>query len=136
MIKQIRYYRSVPTVKTAFQTDEPVEIETLEGTMTASPGDFIVRGVTVEYYPCKPDVFKRTYELLDIYCNCCGSYLSGNDSSWRWNGSDWEHKCPCAHPQAGHCSMRPVANNEAVGYHVVQLDTAGSRAADAKQEGQ
>lgn len=38
------------------------DIGTLEGTMTASPGDFIIRGVQGEIYPCKPDIFRATYE--------------------------------------------------------------------------
>jgi hypothetical protein len=37
-------------------------IETLEGTMTASVGDWIIRGVQGELYPCKPDIFEETYE--------------------------------------------------------------------------
>lgn len=37
-------------------------IPTLEGTMTASPGDWIIRGVKGEFYPCKPDIFEATYE--------------------------------------------------------------------------
>lgn len=40
-----------------------IEIETLEGVMTASPGDYIIRGVQGEFYPCKPDIFFKTYEL-------------------------------------------------------------------------
>jgi len=39
-----------------------LEIETLEGTMTAQPGDWIIRGVQGEFYPCKPDIFAATYE--------------------------------------------------------------------------
>lgn len=39
-----------------------VEIPTLEGVMTAQIGDWIIRGVKGEYYPCKPDIFKETYE--------------------------------------------------------------------------
>jgi hypothetical protein len=39
-----------------------VLIDTLEGTMTASPGDFVVRGVQGEFYPCKPDIFAATYD--------------------------------------------------------------------------
>lgn len=39
-------------------------INTLEGEMTASPGDWIIRGVNGEIYPCKPDVFEKTYEAL------------------------------------------------------------------------
>ena len=37
-------------------------IETLEGTMWAQPGDWIIRGVQGEFYPCKPDIFEATYE--------------------------------------------------------------------------
>ncbi len=37
-------------------------ISTLEGTMTASAGDWIIRGVKGELYPCKPDIFAATYE--------------------------------------------------------------------------
>ena len=39
-----------------------VEIRTLEGTMYAVPGDWIIRGVKGEFYPCKPDIFEATYE--------------------------------------------------------------------------
>ena len=40
-------------------------IETLEGTMTASVGDWIIRGVKGELYPCKPDIFEATYEKAE-----------------------------------------------------------------------
>lgn len=38
------------------------EIKTLEGVMRADCGDFIIRGVKGEIYPCKPDIFEQTYE--------------------------------------------------------------------------
>ena len=37
-------------------------IKTLEGDMVASTGDYIIRGLRGEYYPCKPDVFQKKYE--------------------------------------------------------------------------
>lgn len=37
-------------------------IETLEGDMLASKGDYIIKGVKGEFYPCKPDIFEATYE--------------------------------------------------------------------------
>jgi hypothetical protein len=40
-------------------------IETLEGRMEARPGDFIIRGIKGEFYPCKPDIFAASYELID-----------------------------------------------------------------------
>ncbi|MDH6282875.1 hypothetical protein [Prescottella agglutinans] len=47
--------------------DDPhfIQIETLEGAMLASPGDWIIRGVAGEFYPCKPDVFAQTHEPAD-----------------------------------------------------------------------
>lgn len=43
---------------------EHIAIGTLEGTMTAVPGDWIIRGVKGEFYPCKPDIFVATYEAV------------------------------------------------------------------------
>lgn len=40
------------------------KIETLEGVMTAQPGDWIIKGVKGEFYPCKPDIFAATYEAV------------------------------------------------------------------------
>lgn len=41
------------------------EIKTLEGTMVANVGDWIIRGVKGEFYPCKPDIFEATYEAVN-----------------------------------------------------------------------
>ena len=41
-----------------------VKIKTLEGVMTANPGDYIIKGVKGEFYPCKPDIFKQTYDEI------------------------------------------------------------------------
>ena len=41
-----------------------IEINTLEGRMTAGPMDWIIRGVKGEIYPCKPDIFEATYEFV------------------------------------------------------------------------
>ena len=40
-------------------------IETLEGKMIANVGDYIIKGVHGEFYSCKPDIFHKTYELLE-----------------------------------------------------------------------
>lgn len=40
-------------------------IETLEGLMTAKIGDYIIKGVQGEYYPCKADIFRATYEAAE-----------------------------------------------------------------------
>ena len=45
-------------------TDCPT-IHTLEGDMTCSPGDWVIKGVQGEFYPCKPDIFAATYDPVD-----------------------------------------------------------------------
>lgn len=45
--------------------DETLVIHTLEGDMTAQPLDYIIKGVSGEFYPCKPDIFAKTYELVN-----------------------------------------------------------------------
>lgn len=45
--------------------EDYLEIKTLEGIMRASKGDYIIKGVNGEFYPCKPDIFEKTYELAD-----------------------------------------------------------------------
>lgn len=42
-----------------------IDIETLEGVMTASPNDYIIKGVKGEFYPCREDIFEQTYEKVD-----------------------------------------------------------------------
>lgn len=58
-----------PTITFLVQDGAPtvahdMVIETLEGPMRASAGDYIIRGVKGEFYPCKPDIFEATYELV------------------------------------------------------------------------
>lgn len=57
-------YRKKPVIIEAIQfEDNPyIKIETLEGTMKASVRDYIIKGVNGEFYPCKPDIFEKTYE--------------------------------------------------------------------------
>lgn len=49
----------------AYQTDKVIYIETLEGTMKADIGDWIVTGIEGEQYPVKPGIFEKTYEAID-----------------------------------------------------------------------
>lgn len=42
-----------------------LKIKTLEGRMEVSDGDYIIKGVNGEFYPCKPDIFEKTYEKVD-----------------------------------------------------------------------
>ena len=83
--ENVRRYRKKPVEVSAFEyvgdnfealktwTDDHVQlnpctaetyIDTLEGPMIFNPGDYIIRGVHGEYYPCKPDIFTETYERV------------------------------------------------------------------------
>ena len=42
-----------------------MKIPTLEGNMVASIGDYIIKGIQGEFYPCKPDIFEATYEVVN-----------------------------------------------------------------------
>ena len=44
--------------------DGGIIIPTLEGDMVANVGDWIIKGINGEFYPCKPDIFKKTYEVV------------------------------------------------------------------------
>ena len=44
---------------------DTIGIETLEGDLIANCGDWIIRGVKGEHYPCKPDIFEATYEAVE-----------------------------------------------------------------------
>jgi hypothetical protein len=78
VIDAIQYdgdWKTVETIIKKFETNRPItwhpdgknymEIETLEGVMRANVGDWIIRGVRGEIYPCKPDIFADTYEAVD-----------------------------------------------------------------------
>ena len=65
---KIKKYRKKPVVIEAYQTDVTLDIETLEGIMHASAGDYIITGVNGEQYPCKPNIFEKTYEEVSDEC--------------------------------------------------------------------
>jgi hypothetical protein len=56
-------------IATSWSIDDNNEIRimTLEGVMFGRIGDYIIKGVQGEYYPCKPDIFAATYEIVDIF---------------------------------------------------------------------
>lgn len=49
----------------AWHNGTDIYIATMEGEMRAQVGDWIIRGVNGEFYPCKPDIFEKTYELAE-----------------------------------------------------------------------
>ena len=56
-----RHYEPDPPTPDSYKG---IYIQTLEGTMLASVGDYIIKGVKGEFYPCKPDIFEATYEKV------------------------------------------------------------------------
>jgi hypothetical protein len=73
-------------------------IKTLEGEHLASIGDFIIRGVKGEYYPCKPDIFEQTYEKVE------DTHIWTTSEWWKGNGTvtisnddfvPYNTICPC-----------------------------------------
>ena len=54
-----------PAVKMTNGGKDPL-IQTLEGPLFVTPGDWIITGVKGEHYPCKPDIFEATYEPVEI----------------------------------------------------------------------
>jgi len=57
-----RLYRKKPLVVEAYQTDHKIEIITLNGPVTANPGDYIIKDTKGREYPCDREVFEETYE--------------------------------------------------------------------------
>ena len=91
-------YRKKPVTIEAYQTDVELDIPTLEGTMHASVGDYIITGVRGEQYPCKPDIFLETYEPAegdaDGTAGAATCHEVKIDRYWRGCGECgyiWEH---------------------------------------------
>jgi len=61
-MSEFKSYRKKPVVIQACQANDSGVISTLEGDMRYEPGDWIIRGVEGEQYPCKPAIFEKTYE--------------------------------------------------------------------------
>lgn len=64
MMHELRKYKKKPVIIEAYECTEEKIIHTLEGDMLASVGDYIITGLRGEQYPCKPDIFWKTYERV------------------------------------------------------------------------
>lgn len=60
----LEFLKDDEQVRNAADGTGALEIVTLEGVMRATVGDWIIRGVKGELYPCKPDIFDATYEAV------------------------------------------------------------------------
>lgn len=64
-LEDYEWFREATEDGIVYIGDDPdlsLKIETLEGLMTALPGDWIIKGIKGEIYSCKPDIFEATYE--------------------------------------------------------------------------
>ncbi len=52
-------------IRIANNGEMEINIQTLEGVMTARQGDYVIKGIKGEFYPCKPDIFEQTYEIIN-----------------------------------------------------------------------
>lgn len=68
-------------------------IKTLEGEHLVNVGDYIIRGVKGEIYPCKPDIFEATYEPVLKPCPFCGGEARINTTYWSFGSGRQECKC-------------------------------------------
>ena len=64
-IEGVREAFSSPVAESIIGPGPWYVIDTLEGTMRVHPGDWIITGIKGERYPCKPDIFEATYELVE-----------------------------------------------------------------------
>ena len=62
---KVNSLREVTTPNDTPEGETFLSIDTLEGIMTASKNDWIIKGVNGEFYPCKPDIFDKTYEKIE-----------------------------------------------------------------------
>ena len=60
-----QWFYDALTEGTLFFDGDELYVNTLEGEMHASEGDYIIKGIRGELYPCKPDVFAKTYEAVE-----------------------------------------------------------------------
>lgn len=61
----VRKRKNIFSNKPEQEEEKALFIQTLEGVHEASIGDYIIKGVNGEYYPCKPDIFAKTYEEVE-----------------------------------------------------------------------
>ena len=65
VMEVLSFCNSFGNIVASNEDEMGISILTLEGTMTANTGDYIIKGVKGEFYPCKPDIFEQTYEEVN-----------------------------------------------------------------------
>jgi len=62
--QEILTVRKKPVIVSAFRANVRLTIHTMEGVMVGEPGDYIIKGVQGEVYPCNKDIFEQTYDIV------------------------------------------------------------------------
>lgn len=62
LVLEWRPWRKKPVIVQAVKLEVPFKVETLEGVMEGSAGDWLIEGIEGELYPCKDSIFRATYE--------------------------------------------------------------------------
>lgn len=79
------------------EVDEAILIRTLEGTMVASSGDYIIKGVQGEFYPCKPDIFHETYRANvndgTSFHDVENAFADADKNVISWEGDNFYRAC-------------------------------------------
>lgn len=98
-------------------------IEKLEGGYFVTPGDWIIKGVAGEYYPCKPDIFEKTYELYDeknVIPKAIRQLANALEDesyyiSWKANiaMAFYDEYCRCDKKYKNHADIHEIANKAA-----------------------
>lgn len=98
-------------VRVGYDVKPPVlRIDTLEGEMTAQLGDYIIKGVNGEFYPCKPDIFEKTYIEEGVYPT---NHLSfGRALEYIKNGTDRYMRLPKWSPDVKIKVKRPETGSD------------------------
>lgn len=65
IIDWVDSHTSEPMIGWTNETPQRLEVRTLEGDMRVNVGDWVIKGVNGEFYPCKPDIFEKTYEIVE-----------------------------------------------------------------------
>lgn len=63
--KDWKWYKKKPICVKAVELDEEIEVHTREGVLKGFPGDFLIRGIKGEIYPCGREIFFKTYEGVE-----------------------------------------------------------------------
>lgn len=109
------------TNRTAKLENGEMKIATLEGTMTVNVGDYIIKGVKGEVYPCKPDIFKATYTGFEGH-GLCGKDVKAEIITQHGRTKLLINGKEISKVLATHFHHNSMKNNQPELYYTVEVD--------------